>query len=110
MCELLPNYNIKKIKFISSNPLVAYRIDKGLGRGVGRMVHLLLVGYGALNEQYRQGARVPISGLLAFHHPKFCTRQTVQSLGSLFVFFLSCATLVFFSGVLTTRYGAKVSL
>jgi hypothetical protein len=55
----LSNYNIKKIKIISSNLLVAYRIDKGLGRGAGHKAHLLLVGYGALNEQYRQDARVP---------------------------------------------------
>jgi hypothetical protein len=55
----LLNYNIKKIKFISSNPLVAYRIDKGLSRDMGRKVHLLLAGYDALNEQSRQDARVP---------------------------------------------------
>jgi hypothetical protein len=55
----LSNYNVKKIKIISSNPLVAYRIDKGLGHGTGRKAHLLLVGYGALNEPSRQDARVP---------------------------------------------------
>jgi DICT domain-containing protein len=59
MCEFLPNYNTKKTKFISSTLLVSYRIDKGLRRGMGRMVHLLIAGYDALNEQFRQDARVP---------------------------------------------------
>ena len=109
MCEFLPNYNTKKTKFISSTLLVSYRIDKGLSRGKGRMVHLLIADYDVSNEPCRQGARAPTSVALVFHRQEVCIHQIGQSLGSLIVFFLTSTTLVFFSGVLTTRDGAKVS-
>jgi hypothetical protein len=47
---------------------------------------------------------------LVFHRQEVCIHQIGQSLGSLIVFFLTSTTLVFFSGVLTTRDSTKVSL
>jgi len=82
--------------------LVACHIGKDQNRDMGRRAHLLLAGYDVSNEQFRQGVRVPTFEALAFHLQEACTRQTGRSLGSLLVFFLTCTTLVFFSGVLAT--------
>ena len=82
--------------------MVACHIGKDQNRDMCRRAHLLLAGYDVSNEQFRQGVRVPTFEALDFHLQEDSTRQTGRSLGSLLVFFLTSATLVFFSGVLAT--------